>query len=128
MKVLLLIFLFLWPGYITRRLVGAQQPCSPGKYSSNGLQPCSNCPPGEVAESSGLTACTSCLRGKYAESAGLASCTPCARGTYSPSIGASSCNDCSAGKAQDKVGESECDLICDAPGEYSDTAAEECTA
>lgn len=58
-------------------VVAAAPPCSPGTYSSSGLEPCAAAPVGSFVDGTGATAATPCGIGTTTSSTGSTSATDC---------------------------------------------------
>lgn len=119
-------------------------PCTTGRFSPTGNEPCLDCPAGTFQNQSGQTSCTPCPAGFINNAAGSSACTPCGTGTFqdasgqtaclpcapgtaTASIGQSACEPCTAGRFANAVGSTTCSE-CN-PGYFTDTTGEaSCTA
>lgn len=110
---------------LTTSLAQAQT-CSPGKFGTGGVEPCSSCSPGFFQPSSGATSCLACSPGAFAASSGSIFCNLCPPGTVTPFPGMIACNTCPDGSIAPGPGYASC-TPCDA-GFTSNATHTECVA
>lgn len=60
-----------------KALLHLSEPCQPGEYSENGLQPCIRCPQGEYTNQKRARSCVACSHGLSTEKSGAVSSTQC---------------------------------------------------
>jgi hypothetical protein len=119
-------------------------PCTTGRFSPTGNEPCLDCPAGtfqnQIGQSScqpcgagffGATpaaaSCQACPFGTFQDAVGQTSCQPCAPGTFADSTGLSACSPCAVGKFASASGLTACSNC--SPGYFTDTTgAASCTA
>jgi hypothetical protein len=88
--------------------VSAQTSCTPGYYSSTGVDPCQPCIDGTFQPNSGATACMFCAPGTAVDHPAATNCTLCAPGTYQSNIGQRVCFTCPEGYIAENSGSSSC--------------------
>ena len=94
-------------------LMPTREPCRAGKYSDDGLAPCTDCNAGSYSSVDRATSCELCPTNTFSPSSGLGICTDCPAGRFS-GIGFPACSSCAPGEAEFVV---DADIVCVPCGE-----------